>query len=177
MDNFFSFYNIEELFFIDEVKLKQDYLRLSKAYHPDFYLDDDEKYAEALHVSSINNKAYKQLKTLEGRVAHILRENGLLEVQENKLSQDFLIQMMDINEAIMELKMEPNEQKLEEIGLEVNSFEEELSQTLTSLAQQADKELGNDKARRESIEKIKDIYLKQKYLLRIKESLNTFAAL
>jgi molecular chaperone HscB len=76
MDNFFSFYNIKELFFIDEVKLKQDYLRLSKAYHPDFYLDDDEKYSEALHVSSINNKAYKQLKTLDGRVAHILRENG-----------------------------------------------------------------------------------------------------
>jgi molecular chaperone HscB len=177
MDNYFTFYSIEELFFIDEVRLKQDYLRLSKEYHPDFYLDDDEKYAEALHVSSINNKAYKQLKTLEGRVAHILRENGLLEAQENKLSQDFLIQMMDINEAIMELKMKPNEQKVEEIGLEVNSFEEELSQTLSSLAQQADKELGNDKARRESIEKIKDIYLKQKYLLRIKESLNTFAAL
>ena len=85
--------------------------------------------------------------------------------------------MMDINEAIMELKMEPNEQKLEEIGLEVNSFEEELSQTLTSLAQQADKELGNDRIRLEIIENIKDIYLKQKYLLRIKESLNTFAAL
>jgi molecular chaperone HscB len=177
MDNFFSFYNIKELFFIDEVKLKQDYLRLSKAYHPDFYLDDDEKYSEALHVSSINNKAYKQLKTLDGRVAHILRENGLLETQENKLSQDFLIQMMDINEAIMDLKMEPDEERVASISVEVNAFEEELSQMLLSLAQQADKELGNDKARRESLEKIKDIYLKQKYLLRIKESLDTFAAL
>ena len=52
-----------------------------------------------------------------------------------------------------------------------------LNQTLISLAQQADKELGNDRVRIEIIENIKDIYLKQKYLLRIKESLNTFAAL
>ncbi len=177
MDNYFTFYNIEELFFIYEAKLKQDYLILSKEYHPDFYLDDDEKYAEALHVSSINNKAYKQLKTLEGRVDHILRENGLLEANENKLTQDFLLQMMDINEAIMELKMEPNEQKVETISVEVNAFEDGLNQTLISLAQQADKELGNDRVRIEIIENIKDIYLKQKYLLRIKESLNTFAAL
>ena len=85
--------------------------------------------------------------------------------------------MMDINEAIMDLKMEPDEEKVANISVEVNAFEEELSQTLLSLAQQADIELGNDRVRRESIERIKDIYLKQKYLLRIKESLNTFAAL
>ncbi|HBN02919.1 MAG TPA: Fe-S protein assembly co-chaperone HscB, partial [Bacteroidetes bacterium] len=78
---------------------------------------------------------------------------------------------------IMELKMEPNEQKVETISVEVNAFEDGLNQTLISLAQQADKELGNDRVRIEIIENIKDIYLKQKYLLRIKESLNTFAAL
>lgn len=177
MENYFEFYKINQLFFLDEVKLKQQYLKFSKQFHPDFYLDDDTKYAEALHISSLNNTAFKQLKTLTARTEHILKINNVLVGEDNSIAQDFLLQMMDINEAIMELQLEPNECEHNKLCNEIGQLENELNKNLITLAQRADAELEDAVVRFDLLKEIKDIYLKQKYLLRIRESLNTFALL
>jgi molecular chaperone HscB len=175
MENYFDFYKIEEKFFIDEADLKQRYLKLSKEHHPDFFVDNPAQYQAALEITSTNNKAYKTLSKLQNRVTYILELNDVLKDSQNSIPQDFLMEMMDVNEAIMDLKIEPNAAKQVKLGADVNSLECGLQEQLEQLAATADIQT-DDNQRNTILERIKENYLKLKYVLRIKESLNTFAA-
>ncbi len=176
MNNFFKFYQIEEKFFIDEAALRTEFLEISKAHHPDFYINDEERYEAALNTTSINNKAYKILNDFNLRCKYILEMNDVLHESQNAIPQAFLMEMMDINEAIMDLKMDPDEAKQNALIKEVEELEEELGKELHSLALEADTVALESPERKALLEKVKEIYLKQKYVLRIKESVNTFAA-
>ena len=50
MNNFFKFYQIEEKFFMDEAALRTQFLEISKAHHPDFHINDEERYEAALNT-------------------------------------------------------------------------------------------------------------------------------
>ena len=52
MGSHFEFYEIKERFFIDEQKLKQQYLKLSKENHPDFFITDKVRYDAAMDITS-----------------------------------------------------------------------------------------------------------------------------
>jgi molecular chaperone HscB len=173
--NYFEFYNIEEKFFIDELELKQRFFAISKENHPDFFIDDDARYQDALDVTSTNNTAYKTLNKLELRVKYVLEINEVLKEAQNAIPQEFLMEMMDVNEAIMELQMSPDEAKRTSMIQEVAQLEEGLNTTLETDAKKADQLKLGSAERGEELEKIKETYLKLKYVLRIKESLNTFA--
>ena len=82
------------------------------------------------------------------------------------------MEMMDINEAVMDLQMEPSEGALEIIKTKVDSYDTSLSDELRCKAEQADA-LKTDWLVK--LEEVKEIYLKRKYVLRLKETLNTFA--
>jgi molecular chaperone HscB len=175
MENYFDFYKIEEQFFIDEADLKQRYLKLSKEHHPDFFVDNSAQYQAALEITSTNNKAYKTLSKLQNRVTYILELNNVLKDLQNSIPQDFLMEMMDVNEAIMDLKIEPNAAKRAKLEAEMNGLERVLQEQIEQLAATADVQA--DANQRDTIlVRIKENYLKLKYVLRIKESLNTFAA-
>ncbi len=175
MENYFDFYKIEERFFIDEADLKQRYLKLSKEHHPDFFVDNPAQYQAALEITSTNNKAYKTLSKLQNRVAYILELNDVLKESQNQISQDFLMEMMDVNEAIMDLKMEPNAAKQAKLDAEMKGLERSLQEQIEQLAATADVQT-DDNQRDAILVLIKENYLKLKYVLRIMESLNTFAA-
>lgn len=175
MKNHFEFYEIEERFFIDEQKLKQHFLKLSKEHHPDFFINDEEKYDKALELTSQNNAAYKAIKTFSGRVQYILKQNGLLEEQGSKLPPDFLMEMMDVNEEIMDLKMEFDSEKLKSLTTRVTAMAEAWNGKVLQLAKEADAITNENRV--DILKKVKEFYLKQKYVLRLKESLNTFAPL
>ena len=175
MDNFFDFYKIEEKFFVDEKKLRSSYLEFSKNNHPDLYMNDETKYNEALDLTSLNNRAYKQLKSFNKRLSYILTLNRVLDESKNSIPQSFLMEMMDINETIMDLKMDPDSDKQSKLIKEVEELEDNLNSSILELAKIADG-LNRDE-RILKLEEIKDFYLKQKYVLRLKESLDTFAPL
>lgn len=175
MENYFDFYKIEEKFFIDETALKQQYLKLSKEHHPDFFVDNPAQYQTALDITSKNNKAYKTLSKFKTRLPYVLELNEVLKDSQNAIPQDFLMEMMDVNEALMDLQMEPDAAKQAKIASEVDGLQSELYESIEQLASTADLEKDSNK-RATILERIKENYLKLKYVLRIKESLNTFAA-
>ena len=172
MTNYFDFYSLEELFFIDEKQLKTKYIEVSKSSHPDFFINDPAAYQAALARTSLNNVAYKALSNWQRRIPYILKLNGVLQESKNDIPQAFLMEMMDINEAVMDLQMEPSEGALENIKIKVDSYDTSLSDELRSKAEQADA-LKTDWLVK--LEEVKEIYLKRKYVLRLKETLNTFA--
>lgn len=79
------------------------------------------------------------------------------------MPQDFLLEIMDINEKIMELSMDPDEALKTEVLKEVTTFKDELEQELERIDKMDDKQARFDA--------LKDYYLKTKYLLRIQENI------
>ena len=171
--NYFEFYGINESFTPDVALLKRKFYELSKEYHPDFYAnEDDEKQREILELSTLNNKAWQTLSDPYRRLEYILKEHGLLqEGAKPQLPADFLMEMMDINERLMEVD---DAAGLANLNNEVLAVEDDIRQKLEH-AQRGYAQL-NDTAKEERLNEIADCYYRQKYLLRIKESLDTFAA-
>ena len=158
---------------MDETLIKKKFYQLSKEYHPDFYAnEDDAKQQEILELSTLNNKAYQTLLRPVRRLEYILRLHDLVsEGAKPQLPADFLMEMMDINERLMEVD---DAHELGSITGEVLAIEGDMNEELEALT--ADYS-GLDGAAKESrLIAIADIYYRQKYLLRIKESLDTFAS-
>ncbi len=173
MINYFDFYQIPESFNPDPALLKKKFYALSKEYHPDFYANEDEaKQQEILELSTINNKAYQALSDPNKLQEYILKQHGLVnEGAKPQLPADFLMEMMDLNERLMEID---TKEDLAHITTEVLAVEGDLNDELAGLTK--DYEQLNDTAKESRLNDIANIYYRQKYLLRIKESLNTFAA-
>jgi molecular chaperone HscB len=173
MINYFDFYAIPESFAPDQAGLKKKFYELSKQYHPDFYANEDEaKQLEILELSTLNNKAYQTLSDDNKRLDYILRLHNLVsEGAKPQLPADFLMEMMDINERLMDVE---SAEDLANVTAEVLAIEGDIDEelaTLTNGYEQLD-----DTAKESRLNDIANIYFRQKYLLRIKESLNTFAS-
>src|ERR1700744_989440 len=104
MINYFEFYAIPESFNPDQAALKKKFYELSKQYHPDFFANEDEaKQQEILELSTLNNKTYQTLSDPAKRLDYILRLHNLVaDGAKPQLPADFLMEMMDINERLME---------------------------------------------------------------------------
>lgn len=172
--NYFDFFEIEESFFINETHLKKSFITNSRKYHPDFFtLEDNVSQDNALEMSTLNNNAYKTLKGFESRVKYILDINEVLEEEgQNNVPTEFLMEMMDINEAMMELEFDTDPSLMQQAQASVESLSQDIYQEVEPDMVQYVK--GSDNAL-EILTKVKDYYLKNKYLLRIKEKLDTFA--
>ena len=171
--NYFEFYNIAETFHPDGAAIKKQFYALSKKYHPDFFANEDEaKQQEILELSTLNNKAYQTLSDPNKLSEYILKLHGLVnEGAKPQLPADFLMEMMDINERLMEIE---NAEQLAEVTAEVLAIEGDINEELATLT--TGYEGLNDTAKESRLNEIANIYYRQKYLLRIKESLNTFAS-
>ncbi|HTF28467.1 MAG TPA: iron-sulfur cluster co-chaperone HscB C-terminal domain-containing protein, partial [Flavitalea sp.] len=120
----------------------------------------------------LNNKAYQALSDPNKRLEYILREHELLqEGAKPQLPADFLMEMMDINERLMEVE---DAEQLAEVTAEVLAIEGDINDKIAELT--ADYEQIDHTAQESRRNEIAEIYYRQKYLLRIKESLDTFAA-
>jgi molecular chaperone HscB len=171
--NYFDFYGLPETFNLNDADVKKKFYQLSKQYHPDFYANEDEtKQQEILELSTLNNKAYQTLANPAKRLEYILRLHNLVsEGAKPQLPADFLMEMMDINERIMEVD---SATELGSITAEVLAIEGDMNDELLALT--TDYVTLDDTAKESRLNDIANIYFRQKYLLRIKESLDTFAA-
>ncbi|MFD2146773.1 Fe-S protein assembly co-chaperone HscB [Mucilaginibacter antarcticus] len=173
MINYFDFYAIPQSFNPDGALLKKKFYELSKQYHPDFYANEsEEKQQEILELSTLNNKAYQTLSVPQKRLEYILRLHDLVaDGAKPQLPADFLMEMMDINERIMEVDSAGD---LAHITAEVLAVEGDINEELNGLT--SDYEQLDDTAKESRLNDVANIYYRQKYLLRIKESLETISS-
>lgn len=172
MTDYFALYGLPLGFNPDMAVVKQQFYALSKKIHPDFYINDSqEKQAEVLEMSTLNNKAYQVLSDPQQRLHYILELRGILKEGENyALPQSFLMEMMDVNEALMDLQSEPDATRLAALKAEVASIEQGIADEIVQ--QTASFDTLNAAVQDEVLQVVKDLYYRNKYLIRIRESLD-----
>jgi molecular chaperone HscB len=172
MMNYFEFYKIKPSFFIDEEYLKKMFYQCSKDFHPDFHaLKSEEEQQKMLELSTLNNKSFFVLKSFNTRLEYLLKSKQvLIEDEKYALPPEFLMEMMEINEEIMDLSFEPDANKIDGLKQKTERIENEIEQEIEAKAKEYDEGENED-----ILLKIKDLWYRKKYLLRIRDSLNKFA--
>ena len=172
--NYFEFYELPVSFVLDVQEVKRKFLERSKKYHPDFFVNEAaEQQSEMLELSTFNTRAYHALSDFDRRMQYILEmKNQVSEGERYELSPDFLMEMMDINEGLMELKEQPDSAKVETLRKQVTGLFDDLYQEVSSIVEAYREGVSAES----DLKKIKDYHYRKKYLLRIQQSLDTFAA-
>ncbi len=173
--NYFEFYNIPISFLSDEAALRKTFYANSKKYHPDFFtMASEEEQQKALELSTLNNEAFKTLSERDLRMKYILELKGAMaEEGQNNIPQDFLMEMMDINEGLMELEFDYDKEAHQKVEAELNTLEQSLLDTIMPIL----KGYEADAEDADTLEAVKAYYFKMRYLLRIRKNLDKFASL
>jgi len=160
--NFFELFNLPEKFQIDTEKLQENYRSIQKEIHPDRFAtsSENEKMQSMIKTTQIND-AYQTLKSPIKRAKYILSLHKFNE--KVTLPPDFLMQQMEWEEHLEEIKKDKNE--LEQFKLSINEEYEQHS----SLAQQ---QIDNEQKWSEAAITIDKLYFIEKLLFKINTKLN-----
>ena len=162
--NYFELFGLPIGFQVDTKQLRAAFMEIQKASHPDKFAQGsaDEQEA-ALEQSSLANKGFTLLNQKERILPYVLELLGILTPDEKyALEPDFLMEMMELNEAWMDAE-ETNAKK---------AIIEQVEQIKTAIYApiQTYMEMDQiDTISQEAMLQIKDYYYKKKYLDRILE--------
>ncbi len=163
--NYFALYDIPVSFLPDQQQLKQDFYELSRKYHPDFYTQENEfEQSEALEISSQINKAYKTFQNKDETIKYVLQLKGMLEEEEKyQLSSDFLIEMMELNEQLIDAKMEEDLSAMAALKETIENQEKEIYAPVKAIVEN----YKEGTTTTDELLEVKEYYFKKKYLNRI----------
>ena len=163
--NLFQLYELPVSFSTDKTKVKQQYFLLSRKYHPDFFGDATAaEQAAVLEQSSLVNKAYKTFNNQDETIKYVLQLKGLLEEEEKyALPNDFLMEMMELNEELMDAKMEEDEISLTKVKQTIHHFQLSIYEPVKEIIESN----LEDDIPQERLLQVKEYYFKKKYLTRI----------
>ena len=155
--NYYELFQFNEAPVIDKKLLSEKYFALQKQNHPDFFTQENEADQEdALQQSASINKAFTTFQNEDKTIEYFLQLKGVVETDEKfQLPNDFLMEMMDINETL-------DEKDGVTVTAELAAIEKEMYASIAPVLKDSSKH--NDPA---SLQKLKLYYYKKKYIQRI----------
>lgn len=149
----------------DTKALRSRFFELSRALHPDFYAKASASEQEAaLERSALLNKAWKTFQQTDDTVKYVLQLKGLLEEDEKyQLSPDFLMEVMEINEALMD----PEDADLAALTQKIAGLKNEIYVPVQQIVEGYQEGITSEK----ELLQVKDWYYRKKYLDRISRQL------
>jgi molecular chaperone HscB len=167
--NYFELFEIPFQLNVNKESLPRKYFELSKKYHPDRYINESaEKQAELLDLSASINKALKIFQNEDETIKYALQLKGLLEEEEKySLPPDFLMQVMEINEQLMDAGDDPGvKNKLQTVIAQLQS---EIYEPVKKIIEHYQEGVSSQ----EELLQVKDYYYKKKYLQRLQQQLQS----
>ena len=164
--NYFELFEIPVSLTINQQEISKKYFDLQRKYHPDFYSNaSDQEREEVLQKSSIINKAYKVFQEPDETIKYVLQLKKLVtEDEKYNLSPDFLMEMMELNEGLMDTV----DSGFEETEVKIHQVENALYDHVKIIVEGYDEGITTD----EQLLQVKDYYYKKKYLRRILERMD-----
>jgi molecular chaperone HscB len=162
--NYFELYGIAPSFNIDATAVRKKFYELSRTHHPDFNGGGTAtEQQEVLEKSAMINEAYKTLLNKDLLIKYILTSKGLLQEEEKyNLPPDFLMEVMDLNEQVMELDKDDTT-AVTALMATAKNLETELYEAIEPVMGNYSENTSTEK----ELLQIKDYYFKKKYLDRI----------
>ena len=163
--NYFELFEIPVQLKVDTAELKQKFYFLSKKYHPDYAAggSEDQK-ADALDKSAILNKAWKTFQDTDATIRYVLLEKGFLEEEEKyELPPAFLMEVLEINEALMDAKPGNKPELQNQVDILQNEIYEPVKDIVENYTE--------DTVAEKELLQVKEYYFKKKYLDRIRRQL------
>ena len=160
--NFFELFGIPPAPSIDRSSLAKRYFELQRENHPDFFTQaTKEEKEESLKQSADINKAFKIFQNRDTTLGYFLQSVAIIEQEEKyNLSQDFLMDMMEINEALTDDDDSTTKDKL-------TKYEGVLLADVTPVLENYDIHTTSHA----DLLRLKDYHYKKKYLNRILDRL------
>ena len=163
--DYFELFNIPLSLFVDASSIKKRFYELSRKYHPDFFSNtSEEEQSEALEMSAMLNKALKVFSNPEETIKYVLQLKGLLEEEEKyQLPPDFLMDVMELNEQLMDAKMEGDEAKKTALKEQIANLQTEIYEPVKSIVEHYQEGITSEK----ELLQVKKYYFQKKYLARM----------
>ncbi len=115
--NKFEVLGFEPRFGLDAVELERRYKELSKQLHPDRFATAPAKERIAsLAAATALNDAYRTLRVPVARAAHLLEIHGRKLGPNEPVDQAFLMEILDMREALAEAKAEGDAARMQALG-------------------------------------------------------------
>ncbi len=167
--NYFELFEIPPALKVDSRGLSARFFQLSRKYHPDYHAQASEAdQAEALERSAQLNKAYKTFQNPDATIKYMLELKGLLEAEEKyALDPSFLMEVMELNEALMELQFEPDPEALHRAAQLNNELQAKIYQDVEPVIDHYQEGVTSEK----ELLQVKEYYYRKKYLDRIAEKI------
>ena len=169
--NYFELFEIPVQLKVDKASLPRKFFELSRKYHPDFFVNGSEQEkTKALEISALLNIAFKTFQNPDETIKYVLKLKGLLEEEEKyELPPDFLMEVLEINEELMELG--ENKTLLPDLEIRIAELQTEIYESVKEIVEHYQEGVTSEK----ELLQVKEYYYKKKYLDRIRKQLNGMA--
>ena len=160
--NYFELFGLPIGFQVDTNKLRAAFMEIQRASHPDkFAQSNSYEQEEALERSALANKGFSLLNNKDQIMPYVLELKGIIDADEKyALSPDFLMEMMELNEAWIEADDETAQQS---ILSQIKAIQDEILEPIKGYLEMDQ----IDSISQEAMLQIKEYYYKKKYLDRI----------
>lgn len=167
--DYFSLFDMPVQLDVDKKVLRTKYLELSRRFHPDYFATAAAaEQQEALNATAQLNKAFKTLSNREETIRYVLEQKGLLEAEEKyRLSNDFLMEMLEINEEVAELAFDDDPAKRLRLQQQLKQLEDEIYAPVAAIVESYQEGITSEK----ELLQVKDYYFRKKYLERLQQQL------
>ena len=166
--NYFEIFGLPIQLKVDKNELPKKYFELSRKFHPDFYANTTpSEQHQALEITANLNKAFKTFQNPDETIKYVLQLKGLLEEEEKyQLPPDFLMEVLEINEQLMDAGDNP------ELKSNLQSSILHLQSEIYEPVKETVEHYQDGVITEEELLQVKEYYYKKKYLHRIQQQLN-----
>lgn len=165
--NYFELFGLPVQLKVDKTDLPKRFFELNRKFHPDFYANATPSEKEkALEITANLNKAFKTFQNEDDTLRYVLQLKGLLEEEEKyQLPPDFLMEVLEINEQVMDAEDDAN------LRTNLLFAIDKLQSSIYDPVRNIIENYQDDSTSEKELLEVKEYYYKKKYLTRIRKEL------